>query len=601
MGALIPPSIIEQIRSANDIVEVIGGYLRLKRSGAGFFALCPFHKEKTPSFYVNPQRQIFHCFGCHKGGNVFTFIMEYENVNFVEAVKMLAERAHIQIQFENIPIQEKQEKELLYDIHEQITRRWHSCLLNEAAGAVARDYLKKRGVSEEAIKIFRLGYAPESWDDTLNWGTSKGYPPDILEKAGLIVRRDEFKTSTARASDNFYDRFRGRLIFPICDEQGRVVAFSGRILNENEKTAKYLNSPETAIFRKSKIFYGLDKSKKAILDAGCAIVCEGQLDLISCYMNGIKNVVAPQGTAFTDEHCRILKRYTDEVVLCFDSDNAGQEAAIRAAPILFSYDIAVKVAIIPEPDDPDSFIKKFGSQKFQELINNARQFFDFYLDRLCNLHDPQTDKGKIMVTREFGSALKKIQNATIIDSYKTKLAARLGVAKAAVDEEFKKITIQPQSKTNDEELAKDATPISKDELWLLKIVFSKPTTIEILNDYLDVNWIQDTRIQTIIEKLMQQKPETFDVSRFIEEFENVEQMAIISESAIKPDAIPNPEKQISDLIKKLRNKFIKQQIDRLKMQLSQNNLDDNTILNLLKNISELKKAQEEPLFKKGEI
>ncbi|MGC9035633.1 MAG: hypothetical protein ACP5K7_07350, partial [Verrucomicrobiia bacterium] len=211
------------------------------------------------------------------------------------------------------------------------------------------------------------------------------------------------------------------------------------------------------------------------------------------------------------------------------------------------------------------------------------------------------DKGKIMVTREFGSALKKIQNATIIDSYKTKLAARLGVAKAAVDEEFKKITIQPQSKTNDEELAKDATPISKDELWLLKIVFSKPTTIEILNDYLDVNWIQDTRIQTIIEKLMQQKPETFDVSRFIEEFENVEQMAIISESAIKPDAIPNPEKQISDLIKKLRNKFIKQQIDRLKMQLSQNNLDDNTILNLLKNISELKKAQEEPLFKKGEI
>ncbi|MGC8742969.1 MAG: DNA primase [Verrucomicrobiia bacterium] len=600
MGALIPPTIIEQIRSANDIVEVIGGYLRLKRSGAGFFALCPFHKEKTPSFYVNPQRQVFHCFGCHKGGNVFTFIMEYENVSFVEAVKMLAERAHIQIHFEDVPVHEKQEKELLYEIHEQITRRWHSCLLNESAGAVARDYLKKRGVSEEAIKIFRLGYAPESWDDTVNWGTSKGYPPETLEKAGLIVRRDESKTSIARTSDNFYDRFRGRLIFPICDEQGRVVAFSGRILNENEKIAKYLNSPETAIFIKSKIFYGLDKSKKAILDAGYAIVCEGQLDLITCYMSGIKNIVAPQGTAFTEEHSRILKRYTDEVVLCFDSDNAGQQAAIRTAPILFSYEIAVKVAVIPEPDDPDSFIKTYGTEKFLELIRDSRQFFDFYLDRLCKLNNPQTDKGKMTVMREFGTALKKIQNATIIDTYKTKLAARLGVSRTAVDEEFKKISIQPQTQNWDVQVKIDKPAPSKDELWLLKIAILKPETIHILNDYLDTNWIQDERLRIIFEKLVHQIPESFDVSRFMEEFEDTGIVAIISESAIDSGSIPEPEKQARDIVLKLRNKSISQHINTLNNQLNQDNIDEETRFNLLREKLRLQKAHREPLRKKGE-
>jgi len=190
---MISPSLIEQIRLANDIVEVIESYLPLKKSGGGFFALCPFHKEKTPSFYVNPQRQIFHCFGCHKGGNVFTFLMEYENLTFIEAVKQLAERVHIQIQFDAASIPQKREKDLLYEIHEQITQRWHNCLLNESSGEVAREYLKKRGVSEEAIKIFRLGYAPDLWDDTLNWGVSKGYSAEVLEKAGIVKKSDDNK------------------------------------------------------------------------------------------------------------------------------------------------------------------------------------------------------------------------------------------------------------------------------------------------------------------------------------------------------------------------------------------------------------------------
>src|SRR5688500_5352647 len=383
------PATLEQIRNASDIIDVIGGYIPLKRNGANFTALCPFHKEKSPSFNVNPHRQIFHCFGCHKGGDVFTFVKEYESISFVEAVKRLAERANIVLTFDQTPGQEQARflKDTLLEIHEQITRRWQTALRNDAAGQIARDYLAKRGVLDEAVELFRLGYAPEAWDDTVNWSKGKGYDIAAVEQAGLVIRNPEKGT--------YYDRFRGRLMFPICDEQGRVIAFSGRVLQGDEKTAKYVNSPETPIFTKSKVFFGLDKSKRAILDAEFAIICEGQLDLIACYMAGVRNIVAPQGTAFTAEHARILKRYVNEVVLCFDSDNAGQNAAVRVLDSLAASGLAVRVATVPAPHDPDSFIKEFGGSAFNELIQSAPGFFDFYLSRLCATNDPASDKGRI--------------------------------------------------------------------------------------------------------------------------------------------------------------------------------------------------------------
>ena len=287
----ISPATLERIRAASDIVDVIGQYLPLKKAGANFTALCPFHKEKTPSFSVNAHKQIFHCFGCHKGGDVFTFVKDYENIGFVDAVRRLAERAKIPLEFDNNPAAKESRhlNDQLLQIHDQIATRWQNTLANEATGQLARDYLKKRGVSAEAIKLFRLGAAPEAWDDTVNWATSKNYELPLVEKAGLILRKE--------GTDRFYDRFRGRLMFPICDEQGRVIGFSGRVLSGDEKTAKYVNSPETPIFTKSNVFFGLDKSKRAILDAGFAIVCEGQLDLIACFMAGVQNIVAPQGTA----------------------------------------------------------------------------------------------------------------------------------------------------------------------------------------------------------------------------------------------------------------------------------------------------------------
>src|SRR5712692_1442667 len=254
MAGLIASATLEQIRASSDIVEVIGSYLPLKRAGANFVTLCPFHREKSPSFNVNPQRQIFHCFGCHQGGDVFSFIEHYENLTFVEAVRRLAERSKIALDYDRDPGHREglHLKETLWQIHEQITQRW---------------------LSEAAVKLFRLGFAPEAWEDTVNWAKSKGFELPLVERAGLILRREE--------SDHYYDRFRGWLIFPICDEQGRVIAFSGRVLSGDQKTAKYVNSPETPIFTKGKVFFGLDKSKRAILDAGFALVCEGQLDLIA--------------------------------------------------------------------------------------------------------------------------------------------------------------------------------------------------------------------------------------------------------------------------------------------------------------------------------
>src|SRR3954452_113317 len=358
MAGIVSPSTLEQIRAASDIVDVIGAALPLKRAGTNFVTLCPFHREKSPSFNVNPHRQIFYCFGCHKGGDVFTFVKEYENISFPEALQRLADRASIPLEYEQTQAgrQPRHLKETLLEIHEQLSQRWQMALKNDAAGQIARDYLAKRGVSEEGIKLFRLGYAPDAWDDTVNWAKSKGYETEVMEQSGLIIREED--------TDRYYDRFRGRLMFPICDEQGRVIGFSGRVLAGDEKTAKYVNSPESAIFTKGKVMFGLDKSKRALLDAKSVIICEGQLDLIACFMGGVKNVVAPQGTALTADHTRILKRYVDEVVLCFDSDHAGQGAAVRVLNSLLGNNLAVKVAIVPAPHDPDSFIKAEGGEAF---------------------------------------------------------------------------------------------------------------------------------------------------------------------------------------------------------------------------------------------
>lgn len=601
MAGFLPQDTLERIRAASDIVDVIGGYLPLKRAGANFTALCPFHKEKTPSFNVNPQKQIFHCFGCHKGGDVFTFVKEYENIGFMDAVRRLAERAKIPIELDSTPgAQEARHiKDQLLQVHEQITQRWQSALANEAAGQLARDYLLKRGVSEQAVKLFRLGAAPDAWDDTVNWAKSKGHDLTLIEKAGLIIRRE--------GADGYYDRFRGRLMFPICDEQGRVIGFSGRVLSGDEKTAKYVNSPETPIFTKSKVFFGLDKSKRAILDAGFAIVCEGQLDLIASFMAGVQNIVAPQGTAFTEQHARILKRYVDEVVLCFDSDNAGQNAAVRSLDSLLASGLAVRVAVVPSPHDPDSFIKANSGEAFRELVQNAEGFFDYYLNRLCATNDITTDKGRLAVVRAMADAVNKTGNVVLVDKHAQKTALRLGVTSDAVRAEFRKSsTTRPVLESEefvptDEEEGESQRPASH-ELWLLKLVLKHESGGEWLAAHLDPEWIQHATVKEIVSKCLAAHAggSWRGLAAFLDEFDSAAARGLITEGAAEEREIPNPDQQLADLTLRLRNQFLDRQLAALSHRLSEPSTSEGEHLGLLQQQQHLRLLKRQPLTPLGD-
>jgi DNA primase len=591
----ISPATLERIRAASDIVDVIGSAVPLKKAGSNFTALCPFHKEKTPSFNVNPQKQIFHCFGCHKGGDVFTFVKEYENIGFVDAVRRLAERAKIPLEFENNPAAQESRhlKDQLLDIHEKITQRWQNCLANEAAGQLARDYLAKRGVSADAIKLFRLGAAPELWDDTVNWAKSKNYDLALVEKAGLIIRKEE--------TGNYYDRFRGRLMFPICDEQGRVIGFSGRILSGDEKTAKYVNSPETPIFTKSKVFFGLDKSKRALLDAQSAIVCEGQLDLIACFMAGVQNVVAPQGTAFTDQHARILKRYVDEVVLCFDSDEAGQNAAVRSLDHLLASGLAVRVAVMPKPHDPDSFIKANGGEAFRELVESADGFFDYYLNRLCATNEITTDKGRNNILRDMAEAVRKTGSAVTMDRYAQKTALRLGVSPEAVRAEFKKNRpAKPVAAENEDEFISAQTEMqrpSPHEFHLLKLVLLHDDLAAWAALHLDANWILHPIARKIVsQRLTAQGNDAWkNLAAFLDGCNSDEMRNLVTEAVADGRKIPNPELQLADVTLKLRNQFLDRQIAALTQKASQPEISESEKLELLHEQQRLRQQKRSPL------
>jgi DNA primase len=425
----IPSETIEQIAAANDIVEVIGLYFPLKRAGTNFKALCPFHQEKTPSFMVSPSRQAFHCFGCGVGGGVFRFVMDYEHLDFPSAVRKLGARVGITVIEKRGAVDEDRQYEArrtLLKLHAEAAEWFHENLIKREVGAPARKYLKQRGVTPEIAKHWQLGYAPDEWDAFGSWARGHGYEARDLMASGLVKTRDHAEgapSETARA----YDRFRGRIMFPICNDVGEVIAFSGRLLEDEEGTAKYLNSPETPLFRKGSVLFGLDKSKRALVEANCAIVCEGQLDLISLFEAGITNVVAPQGTAFTENQARILKRFVNEVVLCFDSDAAGTQGAERSLDALLQNDLIVRVAEMPAGDDPDSLVRREGKEKFEKSIAGSRDFFDYWIERSAVDVDLASLGAKTRLARSLAETVSRIHDPLMRGEVVNKVSTRLGV------------------------------------------------------------------------------------------------------------------------------------------------------------------------------
>ena len=365
----IPESKIEEIRASASIVDIISDHVQLRKRGKNYIGLCPFHSEKTPSFTVSEEKQIFHCFGCHTGGNVFKFLMEYEKISFVEAVQELAEKLGITLEYDEQAGAEKQsEQELLYEINTTVARYFSDNLLHSEKGEIARKYFENRKIKTQTMRSFGLGYAFPGRDDVVNFLTEKKVDIERSLSLGLISSYEDGR---------LYDKFSGRIIFPIFSPNGRVVAFAGRVLEAEQKAAKYLNSPESLIYIKGRILYGLSHAKDEIRKLDKAIIVEGYMDLISLNQNGIKNVVAVSGTALTDEQVQLLSRYTKNVVLLFDSDIAGIKASMRSIEILLKRDMDIKIASVPAGEDPDSFVNKYGKEKFDEIIQKAQNFLEY--------------------------------------------------------------------------------------------------------------------------------------------------------------------------------------------------------------------------------
>lgn len=464
MGS-IPTQTIEQVATANDIVEVIGTYFPLRRAGANFKALCPFHQEKTPSFTVSPQRQTFHCFGCGVGGSVFRFVMEYEHLDFPAAVRKLGARAGVPVIEERasgVSSEDRQHetRNILLQLHGEAAEWFHENLLKAKTAEPARDYLKKRGIDKRIARDWRIGFAPDSWDAFLKWALDRGYERAHIVQSGLVKPRDE-----TRPDGEVYDRFRARIMFPICNDVGEVVAFSGRVLAQDTQTAKYLNSPETPLFRKGNILFGLDKTKRGLIEANAAIVCEGQLDLITVFEAGITNVVAPQGTAFTEGQARILKRFVNEVILCFDADAAGRKAAERSLDALLQNDLVVRVAEMPAGEDPDSLIRGQGREAFEKRIADARDFFDAWIDHAAASANLDSLGQKMELARQFAQVISRIHDPLMRGEVASKVSARIGVPA----KDFQNLLAAPGRERNhrEEQQPRKAAPAQRHDISML--------------------------------------------------------------------------------------------------------------------------------------
>ncbi len=474
-------TMIESIRDHNEITEVIGSYLQLKRVGGSFKACCPFHKEKTPSFHVNATRQSFHCFGCGAGGDVFNFIMRQENLDFIEAARRLAERAGLTFELSrergNAPAETPSQREALLQLHAKLRDWYQRCLLESNQAAVARDYLKERDLGQDAIERFGIGYAPVRDVNWSAWASKRSIDIELLVKAGVLIRREE---------GGWYDRFSNRLMFPICDDSGRVIGFSGRILPGDERPAKYVNSPETPLFTKSKVIYALHLAKREILDREEAIICEGQIDVIRCHLAGITHAVAAQGTAITDQHARILKRFTNSVRLVLDSDDAGQNAALRSGDVLIEGGLQVRVASLPPGDDPDSMIRRDGGSNFRNLVDAAAPFLDFKADLLSQREKTNDEAALMRTARALLETAMRLPSDVQRTQWMERIGRRLGIRPDLIASEMRIISRRAPRNRSDEDAAEsepaaDAPPSHpREELEIIRLLMRHRLSAETL-------------------------------------------------------------------------------------------------------------------------
>lgn len=426
----IPDEKIQEVRDATDIAEVVSQYVTLKKRGRSYLGLCPFHQEKTPSFSVDPVRGFYHCFGCGMGGNVFSFVMEMEKVSFPEAVRTLAEKAGIEIPIEQQDPEEAREIEQLYYANQLAAQFFETCLYETQAGKRAQSYLQDRGFPENVIRKFKIGYAPNRWDGLLQMAAREKFPVQGLLNAGLVLTRQN--------GQGHYDRFRGRLMFPILNPSNRVVAFGGRILTQDKQSPKYMNSPETAIYHKSNMLFGMPLAKSSIQQKDQVLLVEGYTDVMRLHQFGFENSVATSGTALTQEQARLLFRFTRNVILVYDGDSAGLAAALRGMDVLVEQGLSVQVVALSGGEDPDSYLKKFGADSFGEQLAQAKNMVDFHMDYRRKSGQYKNARQKADMVNDLLESLSKIKDPVERNILIHEMAEKVGVTEAVVMEQLRK-------------------------------------------------------------------------------------------------------------------------------------------------------------------
>jgi len=597
----IPEELIEKIRTESDIVDVISEYIQLTKRGRNWFGLCPFHNENTPSFSVSEDKQIFHCFGCGAGGNVITFVMDIENVSFPEAVSKLGERIGIHIDIQNQSMDNRihrysKKEENMLNAHQFVAEYYHHLLLNTEDGEKALNYLFKRGFTREDIESNGIGYALPNWDSVAVLLQRKGFSPDEMVECGLIIQRENDHT--------YFDRFRDRIMFPIRNEFGKVIGFSGRILEPKESEAKYLNSPESPIFRKSEVLFNLDKARASIRKKRQAILMEGFMDVLAANKAGIDNAVATMGTSLTKEHITRLKRLVRNVVICYDGDHAGWEAAKRASELLYNEQMEVEVVVLPDKLDPDEYIRKFGPESFVQMIERPHAYMSFMMMYARRNKNFQFENDVLQYIQEVLEQLVGRTSPVERDLYIKELAKETKVSEEAIYAQFRKLDAdfaknykraeQKNTIINGPIQPKNLNATERAERLLLShMLFDMEVVNNILRSEEPQPFVHDEYIAAFVRLIgFYEEYGTSDYQRFLEMLDDPELRRIVMEAALIERDPEFKEAEIQDSLKQLKKHRLKLEIEKLMhdSQEAERMHEHKKALELLQRIIELKRT-----------
>jgi DNA primase len=597
---------VSEIRDRSSILEVVSDYVTLKKAGKNHRGLCPFHSEKTPSFMVNEEKQIFHCFGCGEGGDVFTFLMKVGHFSFPQAVEELAKRYGVKLPSRELSTTQKKEmakREALFQINQIASEYFHDLLTKRREGEEGRRYLSQRGISQEVIAEHRLGYSTDRWDGLVRYLQEKKVSLEMAWELGLIFPKKKVGDSTLR--EGWYDAFRGRILFPIFDLHQRIVGFGGRVIREGQP--KYLNSPESSIYHKGEILYGLHVAKRYAAEKDCVMIVEGYFDLLTLHQYGLKHSVATLGTALTTQHIRTLKRYTKNLITLFDADQAGIQATLRSLPLFLEEEVVGKTIALPRGEDPDGFLRKGNLEDFGKRVEQALPLIDFFFERLMKTTDLKSVDGKVKVAKEGVALLAKIPDKIRRDFYVKALAERLDIQESFLYEMLRSSPKEPSKAGEDLRKSSMDKTFPKSEEMVVRLMVQHPEFISTLSKEEIFKEFENPILQKMAEALedLYQRKGRLDLPEALANFEE-DLKGRLCEFAFQESGLEggDREKILQDCIQKIREKRLKKEKGELlkKIKEAEKQPEGKRLVPLLKEHQELAKKErslQKDSFRKG--